>query len=1030
MARIITILDEAQRQEFDRPPRFNYQQRKFFFMLPGWANDFRRQLQTPHSELGFILQVGYFKAAGRFFNPKHFAEADAEYIRKRWQLDTSELSRYDWATIGRHRNMILINFGVKPFDQVQRANLLVQSTLYARRQMNPVAVFRSTADYVRSHCIEVPTYALLASVITSAFRFIEAQTSDQLRQFLTPAMQQRLDTLGDWDEDKMLPKDNVSSADPAANVWRYRLTRLKRTQETMRPSVIRHTVQDYGWLKQTYSLLQPVLVGLGLTDEMIQYYAGFVLRARHHQLFTAAETTVDARLYRRYLMLICFVVYQYYSLGDLLTETLLSAIQTHTNAVKREEKERVFLHHQATEQDLVDVLDGVLTHADWLKVLEEVAFSFAKTHQEKVTDLVEWLRSAKTKEFQTLKPKVERLQKGHRLGTVHYQIIEERSRSLQSRFADILRQVTYQSAPDDALGIALEQFRQRDGQLSSPLATDFLRPGERSALEEATSKVSLYKVLLAQHVAEALRSGRLNLPHSFQYRPFDEYLIGMDTWRADKTGLLEQANLTPIADCTTVLAAIKLELEKGFNRTFGRLDEGTNPYVLRRRNGQPRFTEMKLDAAPVADIDLFPQDRFVPVYEVLHTVNQHCHFTDCLEHFQHRHSRGRPTEGTLFAGLLAYGCNIGVTKMAYTAKNLTLSRLENAINWYFSIDNLRQANDTIVALIGKLPLGRLFRRLPDSLHTSSDGQKYYIAVDSIHANYSYKYFGQEKGIVVYSFMDELHRLFFSTTFSAQEREAGYVLDGLLHNDVVQSDSHSTDTHGYTEVIFALTHLLGIQFAPRIKEFQDKKLYPMPEMTVPTLQNYVLKIGQPVNTKLIAQHWDQMARLVASLKLKHVTASSILRRLNSYSQKHPLYQALREFGRLIRTRFLLSYMDDDDLRKRIDLQLNKLENAHQFARAVFYANSGEIQYASKEEHQRTDACKRLVQNAIICWNYLYLTKQVVGTVEPGRGVLVDLISRSSPVSWQHVNMQGEFDFSEESLRDSIEFNLDELIGASM
>lgn len=1034
MARIITILDEAQRREFDRPPKFTYQQRKFFFTLPGWADDIRHELLTPHTQLGFILQVGYFKMTGRFFSPKYFTATDADYVRRHWRLMGADLDRYDGATIGRHRSLILANFGVTPFDEGQRAHTLEQATAYARRQMNPVAVFRSTADYVRAHRIEVPTYAALAGVVTQAFRLVETQISHQLHQYLTPAMQQRLDALGEWDNNgpsqrkSDQPQPPGTEPDTVAALWRYRLTRFKRSQEVMKPSVIRENVQAYSWLKQTYFLLQPVLEALMLSDEMIQYYAGFVLRARHHQIFPTGESGANEPSRRKYLLLISFVVYQYYSLGDLLTETLLSAVQTHLNAVKREEKERLFQHHQTTEQDLTDVLDGVQTHAQWLTVLEDVAFSFSRTHEEKVAGLVEWLRSNTTQQFQHLPPKVDRLRQGYRSGPLHYLIIEERSRALQSRFADILRQVDYQTALDDALGAALSGFRQRDGQLGSNLSTDFLRPAERVALQKATSKVSLYKVLLAQHVAEALKSGRLNLPASFQYRPFDEYLFPFTSWLADRVGLLKQASLSHLTDCDTVLAKLKKDLNHHFTQTFGRLEDGTNLHVQRRRNGQPRFTETKLEPAPNLDIDLFPQERFIPIYEVLHTVNQHCRFTDCLKHFTNRPGRGRPSEGTLFAGLLAYGCNIGVNKMAYTAKDLTLSRLENAINWYFSIDNLRQANDQIVALMGKLPVSQLFRRLPDQLHTASDGQKYHIAVDSIHANYSYKYFGQEKGITIYSFMDELHRLFFSTTFSSRDREAGYVLDGLLHNEVVQSDIHSTDTHGYTEVIFALTYLLGIQFAPRIREFQDKKLYPMPDMAVPDLKNYVLKVGKPVNLRLIEQHWDQILRLVVSLKLKHVTASSVLRRLNSYSQKHPVYQSLRELGQLVRTKFLLEYMDDSELRKRIDTQLDKLESAHQFARAVFYANSGEIQYASKEEQQRTDTCKRLVQNSIICWNYLYLTKQVVKTPEPARQLLVDLIGRSSPVSWQHVNLQGEFDFSEESLRDLVRFDLAELLNA--
>lgn len=33
-----------------------------------------------------------------------------------------------------------------------------------------------------------------------------------------------------------------------------------------------------------------------------------------------------------------------------------------------------------------------------------------------------------------------------------------------------------------------------------------------------------------------------------------------------------------------------------------------------------------------------------------------------------------------------------------------------------------------------------------------------------------------------------------------------------------------NTHGFSEVIFGLTHLLGFSFAPRIKNFKDQQLY--------------------------------------------------------------------------------------------------------------------------------------------------------------------------------------------------------------
>ena len=50
----------------------------------------------------------------------------------------------------------------------------------------------------------------------------------------------------------------------------------------------------------------------------------------------------------------------------------------------------------------------------------------------------------------------------------------------------------------------------------------------------------------------------------------------------------------------------------------------------------------------------------------------------------------------------------------------------------------------------------------------------------------------------------------------------------MHNDVVKSDIHSTDTHGYSEAIFAVTHLLGFTFAPRIKNLKKQRLAAFPQ----------------------------------------------------------------------------------------------------------------------------------------------------------------------------------------------------------
>jgi len=60
----------------------------------------------------------------------------------------------------------------------------------------------------------------------------------------------------------------------------------------------------------------------------------------------------------------------------------------------------------------------------------------------------------------------------------------------------------------------------------------------------------------------------------------------------------------------------------------------------------------------------------------------------------------------------------------------------------------------------------------------------------------------------------------------------------------------------------------------------------------------------------------MMRVAVSIKAGRMTPSTILRRLGSESTKNKLYFAFRELGRVIRTLFLLKYLNDPELRRTI------------------------------------------------------------------------------------------------------------------
>ena len=150
-----------------------------------------------------------------------------------------------------------------------------------------------------------------------------------------------------------------------------------------------------------------------------------------------------------------------------------------------------------------------------------------------------------------------------------------------------------------------------------------------------------------------------------------------------------------------------------------------------------------------------------------------------------------------------------------------------------------------------MQLPKRYRRNQNQLHTSSDGQKVEIGVESLNANHSFKYFGQGKGAGTYTFIDERNSLF-HTIIVFPQKETAYDIDGLMHNEVVKSDIHSTDTGGYTELLFGVMRPLGFSYAPRIKNIHKQKLYSFRRRKEYENLGYRILSDGYINTKLIEE----------------------------------------------------------------------------------------------------------------------------------------------------------------------------------
>ena len=103
---------------------------------------------------------------------------------------------------------------------------------------------------------------------------------------------------------------------------------------------------------------------------------------------------------------------------------------------------------------------------------------------------------------------------------------------------------------------------------------------------------------------------------------------------------------------------------------------------------------------------------------------------------------------------------------------------------------------------------------------------------------------------------------------------------------------------------------GLQFSPRIRDIGRLQLYRFgPGSAWRSRYPHAGRLlAQPIQTQLIAEHWNDLLRLVASMKFGHTTASLLIAKLHASSRQSALAKALHEYGRLIRTLYVCRYVD--------------------------------------------------------------------------------------------------------------------------
>jgi TnpA family transposase len=284
-----------------------------------------------------------------------------------------------------------------------------------------------------------------------------------------------------------------------------------------------------------------------------------------------------------------------------------------------------------------------------------------------------------------------------------------------------------------------------------------------------------------------------------------------------------------------------------------------------------------------------------------------------------------------------------------------------------------------------------------------------VPVKTIHAAPNPKYFGIGRGVTYYNLVSDQFTGLHGITVPGTLRDSLMLLAVVLEQQTeLQPTQIMTDTGAYSDVVFGLFRLLGYRFSPRLADIGGTRFWRIDRNADYGLLNGISR--HRVNVALIAEHWDDFLRLAGSLKLGRVPATGIMRTLQVGERSTRLAQALAEFGRIDKTIHTLNYIDDEAIRRRTLVQLNRGEGRHGLSRVVFHGKRGELRQRYQEGQEDQLGALGLVVNMIVLWNTIYMQAALDALRAKGFAMVEADIAHLSPHGHAHINMLGRYSFA--------------------
>ena len=286
----------------------------------------------------------------------------------------------------------------------------------------------------------------------------------------------------------------------------------------------------------------------------------------------------------------------------------------------------------------------------------------------------------------------------------------------------------------------------------------------------------------------------------------------------------------------------------------------------------------------------------------------------------------------------AYGTNTGISAVAAGNHGHSEADLRYTARRYFTIDGARAA---AIQLADATFAARDPAIWGQSTTTVASDSTHFRAYDqNLFTEWHSRYGG--RGVLIYWHVEKKSMVVHSQLISCAASEVAAMVEGAMrHGTSMALEGNYVDSHGQSEIGFAITRLLDFDLLPRIKQINKAKLYGPDRGEPDAYPALKAAMTRAIRWEIIEQNYDQLIKYATAIRVGTASTEAILRRFTRANNAHPTYQAMLEVGRAQKTIFIARYLRLRELQREINDGLNVMESWNRANAVIHYGRGGEF-----------------------------------------------------------------------------------------